>query len=230
MTPRRWTVLAIVATLIILFPLRLAIAFAAPEGVSARAAAGLLWSGRVDQLHIGALNLGTIDTGVAPLPLFVGRIALPFTRAKGWHDAPIEGRISTGIGGQRIEGLTGTLNLTTGKLPISDIQLVNFAMRISDDGCQEASGRVQVTPAITIPGIDLRNGLAGEAKCENGILVLPLTGQSGMETLTIRIRRNGQYEARLAVRADTPEMSQALAAAGFAPGEGGFGMTLTGRL
>jgi general secretion pathway protein N len=72
--------------------------------------------------------------------------------------------------------------------------------------------------------------LAGEAKCENGILVLPLTGQSGMESLTIRIRRNGQYEARLAVRADTPEMSQALAAAGFAPGEGGFGMTLTGRL
>lgn len=230
MTARHAMIIAVIITLIALFPLPLAVALTAPEGVSARGVAGLLWSGRVDQLHIGALDLGTVNTGVSPMGLLTGRIALPFSREAAPGVDPIVGRVSTGLGGQRIDGLTGTLALTTGRIPISGIQLSNLSLRISGDGCQAASGRVQVTPTIAIPGIDLRNGLSGEAKCENGILVLPLTGQSGMENLTIRIRRNGQYEARLTVRADTPEMSQALTAAGFSPGEGGFGVTMTGRL
>lgn len=230
MTPRRWTILTMIAAVIIMFPLRLAFTFAAPEGVAAQKVTGLLWSGHAQQLQVGSFALGTVKTGVSPLALLTGRIALPFERIANDPGGPLSGKISMGLGGQRIENLNGNVALrAAGSLPLSGISVSDFSLRLTQDGCYEAQGQVQVIPAVTIPGVDLRNGLSGNAKCENGQLLLPLASASGKEKLTIRIRRNGQYHARLTIPADTPDMAQMLVAAGFAAGEGGFGLELTGR-
>ena len=66
--------------LIALLPLRVAVGLAAPDNVTARSIEGSMWDGRIGDLRVGPLPLGTIDAGLRPLPLLLGRAEFDLRR------------------------------------------------------------------------------------------------------------------------------------------------------
>jgi general secretion pathway protein N len=190
-------VLAIIAAILFL-PLRLALALA-DTSMTAQQASGTIWSGRLEDARIGALGLGTLDVGLDPIALLTGRAALDFARIDA-AAPPLSGRIGAGLGGRFVERLTGTLpGGMIGELPVEQLTLDAVSVRFSGSDCAEASGRVRLTLATQIAGITLRNGMAGTARCDGDVLLLPLTGDSGVERLTLRLSGDGAYIAALSV-------------------------------
>lgn len=234
MTRRRlWIMLAVVLAIILFLPLRLAMGMIGIDdtGLSARQLRGTVWSGRMEQTRVGGIDLGTLDVGVHPLPLLIGRARMGFTRVAGNGVEPLSGTYEIGPGRRVIDGLNGTvITGALGDLPVERLTFDQTSVQFSDGQCHSASGRVQVMLAVRIAGIDLRNGLSGEARCERGALLLPLSGQSGMERLTLAIHGDGQYEARFGVNATDPITSAALSAAGFSATAEGYFRTVRGRL
>lgn len=228
-----WISLTVVLAALIFMPLRLASGIIGLDamGVSARQVGGSVWSGRMEQTRIGGFDLGTVDVGLNPLSLLLGRARMGFERVSGVGIEPLAGTYDIGPGRRVIDGLSGTV-LATGwtDLPIEKLSFEGVNVHFSDGQCRSASGRVQLMLAVRIAGLDLRNGLSGVARCEGGALLLPLAGQSGMERLTLTITGDGQYEARFGINATDPITSAALAAAGFSATAEGYFRVVRGRL
>jgi general secretion pathway protein N len=197
---RRWLLLILLAMAagIAFLPLRLALALIdAP--VSAQEASGTIWSGRLTQARAGALNLGTLDVGLAPLALLTGQAQVDFTRIDSGA-APLSGRIGTGLGGRYVDGVSGTMSGgEIGDLPIENVQLDQFSVRFTGDRCVAASGRVRLSLATSFAGLTLRSAMSGTARCDGDALLLPLVGDSGLDRLNIRLSANGNYVASLGV-------------------------------
>lgn len=228
MNRRIWIGVAIIAiaALIVLFPLRTALALAGSEGISSRNVSGTVWGGRVEETRIGALGLGSLDMGLDPLALLTGRARLSFHRTEGAGE-PLSGAVSLGFGGRTLSHVSGVVHGFSP--PVEAMRFDDFSMRFTNDRCQEASGRVQVNLALNIAGLDLRHGLSGEATCRGGALFVPLVGQSGMERINLSVNEDGSYTAQLSIRSPDPILAAALVAAGLTATNDGFGMTMRGR-
>lgn len=185
-------------------------------GVSARQMGGTIWSGQLDQTRVGALDLGTLDVGLNPAPLLLGRAHMDFARAGGSNAPDLSGSITIAHGLRVVQGLSGTV-LGGGEsgLPIEQISFTDAQATFTDGRCTSASGRVQLVLGIRFAGLDLRHGLSGEMDCEGDRLRAVLNGESGMEKLTIRLDGDGQYLARFGVQSADPMLGAALTAAGF---------------
>ena len=234
MTRRRiLSAFAILAAIILFLPLRLAGALIGFDnlGLTARSAGGTVWSGQLDQARLGPVDLGTLDVGLKPLPLLLGRASLDVERAAAEGTQALSGTVSVGIGRRAIDGLTGTVGGSTiGGLPIESIAFDNATVVFADGRCVEASGRATVTVGLSIAGLQLRNGMTGGLNCEGRDLVTTLTGQSGLERLRLTIDADGSYVARLMVQSTDPFLGAALTAAGFGPTDQGYVRTSRGRL
>jgi general secretion pathway protein N len=234
MTRRRiLSAFAILAAIILFLPLRLAGALIGFDnlGLTARSAGGTVWSGQLDQARLGPVDLGTLDVGLKPLPLLLGRASLDVERAATEGTQALSGTVSVGIGRRAIDGLTGTVGGSTiGGLPIESIAFDNATVVFADGRCVEASGRATVTVGLSIAGLQLRNGMTGGLNCEGRDLVTTLTGQSGLERLRLTIDADGSYVARLMVQSTDPFLGAALTAAGFGPTDQGYVRTSRGRL
>lgn len=232
---RRRTILLVAVALIaaiLLLPLRLASAWIGLDaiGVSARSASGTVWNGRLEQARSQGFDLGTLDVGLDPLPLLIGRAQIGFDRTPGGGSEPLTGTIEAGIGRRAVSGLNGSvIGGGWGDLPIERIAFENMSALFSDGQCRSAEGRVRITLGVRIAGLELRNGLAGAPRCDGRALLLPLVGDSGMERLMLRIQADGSYDARFSVAATDPALGAALSAAGFAPAPGGFARTMRGQ-
>lgn len=209
----------LVAALILCFPLRLAFGLFDLDryGVSARGVHGAIWRGAVDRLTIGDVPAGTVDASLSPLQLLVGRARLDIWRK---HDLPddIEGAISAGIGGRiGLEDATGSLPLGSkmAPLPISGLDLEDVSARFVGGTCAHAEGRVRAHVAGQVAGLNLSQGLSGEARCDGGDILVPLISQSGMEKLNLRITPGGRYRIELRVTTTDPALAAALGASGF---------------
>lgn len=227
-----WISVAVVVAAILFFPLRLASGLIGLDsmGLTARQVGGSIWAGRMEQARMGGVDLGTIDVGLKPLPLLLGRARFGFARAPGGGPEPLSGAIDIGPGRRVIDGLSGSvLAGDWSELPIEKVTFDQLSAHFSDGQCRAASGRVQVTLAVRIAGIDLRNGLSGEARCEGRALLIPLIGQSGMERMTLTINGDGGYAARFGVNATDPITAAALSAAGFTATAEGYYRTVRGR-
>lgn len=226
-----WRIVALVLLALIVFlPLRLAIGMAGP-GVTARAATGIVWSGRLDQARIGGMDVGTVDVGLAPLSLLLGRARFAFARAGGDGVQPLSGAIETGLGGRAVDGLTGTmLGGSIGGLDLDRVAFDGFTARFAGGACTLAAGRVTIVPAIDLPGLNLANGLSGAARCNGRALELPLVGQSGMERLTLTLLPDGSYSAKVAVQGNDPTLATGLAATGFVSDGASFVRTWRGQI
>lgn len=232
--PRLWIVVAVLMAAILFLPLRLAAGLFGLDdlGLTARQTSGTLWSGRLDQARLGGLDLGTLDTGLHPLPLLLGRARFDFERAESGGPMPLSGAVETGPGRRLVDGLTGTVGMTgagLGGLPIDSISFDQLSVHFSDGQCRSASGKLQVLLAVRIAGIDLRNGLSGDARCEGRALLIPLVGQSGMERLNLTVNGDGSYQARFGLAATDPVTAAALSAAGFSATAEGYYRTVRGR-
>ena len=231
---RLWVIATIILAAIIFLPLRLAMGFVGldTKALTARKASGTIWSGRLEQARLGRLDLGSLDTSLQPLPLFLGRARFSVERASVGGPNPLTGYFDLGLGRRAIDQLNGTLGITgssLGGLPIDSIKLDQFSVLFSDGQCRAASGKVQLMLAVRIAGLDLRNGLSGEARCEGRSLLLPLSGQSGMEKLTLTVDSDGQYRARFGIAATDPVTAAALSAAGFSATAEGWYRDIRGQ-
>ncbi len=197
--------IAIVA-LLIFMPLRLAVELAgiSDAGMSARAAGGTIWSGRLSDTRLGLMDLGTLDTALRPLPLLLGRLRIDGTRVGG---AALSGSAETGWGRRAVHDLTGSLSGgRIGDVPVEQLSLEAVTVVFSGRRCIEASGRVRLVLALDLAGAATRNGLSGVVRCDSGALLLPLTGDSGVERLRLRIDGDGGYTGTLGSSAATPAM------------------------
>lgn len=224
---------ALLAALILFLPLRLAGSLIGFDdvGLSARSAGGTVWSGRLDQARLGGFDLGTLDVGLKPLPLLLGRASMDIERPVANGTPPLAGTVSLGIGRRAVEGLSGTISGgDIGSLPVESIAFDAATIVFADGRCVEASGRATVTVGISVAGLQLRNGMTGGLNCEGRDLATTLVGQSGLERLRLNIDADGNYVARLIVQSTDPVLGAALTAAGFGPTDQGYVRTSRGRL
>ncbi|PZU07877.1 MAG: type II secretion system protein N [Sphingobium sp.] len=215
--------IALVATLLLglaaFLPLRLALGLAGLErlGVAAREVRGTIWSGRIDQLMLGRMPLGTVRAGVSPLALLTGRVRLDIARTKGLPD-DVRGALTVGFGRIGIDDVTGVVPLgrTFAPLPVSSLMLEDVSGYFAQDRCGHAEGRVRARMAGKFPGLNLSQGLSGVVTCDGDALLLPLVSQSGLERIDLRLWRSGRYVAEMRVETADATLAAALEQAGFA--------------
>lgn len=233
---RRWALAALLFALLIAiatFPMRLALTWAGADdaGITARDVHGSIWSGMLVDAQIGALPLGTIQARLSPLALLAGRTELMFSRTDSQLGA-LSGRLhgSGRRGASDVNGIT-SLSGGLGLIPIDTIRFEDAAARFDTAGrCTEAGGRIQLSVAAPIAGLDLSRGLSGPLRCADGRAEAALASQSGMERLRLSFDGRGVWRARFAIGAGgDPVMVGALSALGFRAEADGFVLATSGR-
>jgi len=114
-------------------------------------------------------------------------------------------------------------------VPISALDLDDVSVHFDDGQCESAEGRVRATASGEVAGIPVPTGLAGNVRCAEGALLLPLAGQSNMGQLNLSIRADGSYRIDLIVRSADPILVPRLGAAGFQPSPEGFSRRIEGH-
>lgn len=225
-------VLALVG-LIAFLPMRVALGLVGLErlGVSAREVRGTVWSGRIDQLMLGDMPLGTVNAGLSPVALLMGRARLDIDRSKGLAD-DLSGAITVGPGRIGIDDVTGMVPLgrSFAPLPIGSLAMEDVSGYFSGDRCAHAEGRVRARVAGQVPGLNLSQGLSGVVTCDGDALLVPLVSQSGLEKVDVRIWRSGRYVAQMRVETADPALSGTLGTLGFASAGGAQVLKVEGTL
>lgn len=230
---RLWAAVAIFTGLIVTFPLSAAFSLLGLKemGVAARSLRGPVWWGGAEELTLGDIRVGTVNVLLSPLRLLIGEARIAFIRNDGKPD-DFRGSLTMGFGTVGFDRVTGSLPLgaTLAPLPVSRATFENFTAQFKGGRCSEAEGRVRVQVAALIAGLDLANGLSGDARCDGEVLLIPLASQSGQEKLDLRIRANGAYEAVMRIRTSDPALTGALAANGFQASGGEQMLRVAGTL
>jgi general secretion pathway protein N len=216
---------ALAVALVVLLPLRVAIGWfdLGGRGLAAREAGGSLWFGTLREAQFGPVALGDVDARLNVLPLFIGRARLSLSR-----DEAAGGRFSGAITVTRHSFGLNDLNgqLRTGALfaplPVTTLDLAQVTAHFDNGLCESAEGEVRAGLSGDISGIVLPSAMRGNVRCAEGALLLPLTGQSGLEQVNIRISAGGRWQAEFIVRPTDPAAIERLTAAGFAAGPGGY--------
>jgi general secretion pathway protein N len=226
MTRRQfWIVMiALVAVALIVFvPLGVALP---SSGLAARAARGTIWSGRLIDARVGNLAVGDVDVAVSPLPLLAGRTRADLRGPLG------QGTVILSSSGSGIDKATAKL-ATAGlfaAVPLDGVDLDAMSVQFRGNRCESAEGRVKASFSGEVAGLALSQGLSGTARCEGGMLLIPLVSQSAMERLNMRIAGDGSYRAEFIVRATDPTLNAKLLGAGFVSSQAGYVLRLTGAL
>ncbi|MFZ2998525.1 type II secretion system protein N [Sphingobium sp.] len=205
--------------LLIFLPMRVALGLAGLErlGVAAREVRGTVWSGRIDQLMLGDMPMGSVRAGLSPLSLLAGRARFDIARNNGLPD-DVAGALTVGFGRIGIDDVTGSVPLgrSFAPLPLASLHLDDVTAWFANDHCGHAEGTVRARLAGQFPGLNLAQGLSGAVACDGDAILLPLVSQSGMEKITLRIWRSGRYSAEMRVETADPTLGATLTQAGFA--------------
>jgi len=223
MTRRIWIAAALLALVLIIatLPMRLALQITGAQdaGLSARSVTGSIWSGTLVDARWRGAALGTLDAGLAPAGLLTGSARLDIARESELLGALRGGLILNGWRG--VADMNGQVSLgaSLAGVPLDTLRLEAVEARFDSAGrCMAASGRVQLSIALPVPGLDLAGGLGGPLACRDGRAEAALASQSGMERLTLSIDGAGRYRARLAVQGSgDASVAALLRAAGFLP-------------
>ncbi len=219
--------LALIATL----PLRVVAGWLGLDdrGLSAREAAGSVWSGRLSEAQLGRVPLGDLSARLRVFPLLIGKARVALARP-GEVD-PFEGALTASPGGFGIDDMTGRLRVAAlfAPLPIAAIDLEGVTAGFSGGQCSRAEGQARAILSGEIAGIGLPSGFTGNVTCADGAVLIPLSSQTGMERLALRLFADGRYRIDLNIRPTDETMRTALTAAGFAPANGGFARHIDGR-
>ncbi|WP_343527282.1 type II secretion system protein N [Sphingomonas sp.] len=219
--------------LVVFFPMRLVLGATGlgDEGLSARRVGGTIWGGSLIEARFGDVPLGDLRVSLSPLALLVGKARLAFEGA-GVDGRPIAGAATIGRHAMGIDGVTATLPAATlfAPLPVTTLALEDVTVRFRDGVCEAAAGRVRATVAGEAGGLPLPPTMMGDARCEAGALLLPMTGQGGTEAVNLRIRPDGRYTADLVLTPGDPAAAAKLEQLGFVAGSGGgYRLSAEGR-
>lgn len=220
----------LVAALIATFPLRLALGAISGSGAlfTARAAEGSIWNGKLRDVSIDGVSLGDFSAKLSPLKLLSGAAAIQLRALSG---EPAAATLIATFANYGADNVTTRLVLPGAfdPLPVESVDLKDASVRFSSAGCASADGQVRVTLAGTLAGISLGQQLLGTPRCEGKVLTLALVSQSAMERITLRIVPDGQYSAKLLIRASDADMAGKLNAAGFRETSEGHFVEISGR-
>jgi general secretion pathway protein N len=224
-------VVAFLFAVVALLPLRLALDWLGLDdrGFAAREARGSIWFGAISEAQFGSVALGDLQARLRTLPLLLGRARIDLERAD--EERPLQGSATLARTRFGIDDVTGTVDVgaALAPLPIASLDLGDATAHFADGLCATAEGLVKATIAGDVAGLSLPAGLSGNARCDQGALLLPLASQSGMEALNLRIWEDGRYQVELAVKPVDDAMRDRLIAAGFMLGQGGYGLRLSGE-
>jgi general secretion pathway protein N len=211
------------ALLLVALILTVPLALVLPERIlSARAVSGTIWSGHLNEAAVGRLPVGDVDVGIAPLSLLSGS-----------PQASVQGILGTaklsraGIADATARLATGAL---FGAIPLAAVDLDDVTVKFRGGRCEAAEGRVKASFSGEVGGLSLAQGLSGVARCDGGLLMLPLVSQSAMERLNMRVAGDGSYRSEFIVKSTDPALASKLAASGFQSTQGGFVLRLSGTL
>lgn len=224
-----------IAAVIIFFPLRLALSLTgSDEAIAARQVRGSVWSGRIDDLTLGGargLNLGTVQASVSLVQLLVGRVRLDLWRKQGAAD-DIAGAWTIGFNQRGIDDVTGAFAMgdSFAPLPMNGLELEDVTVHFAGDTCAKAEGRVRARVSGQYAGLNLSQGLSGVATCDGKAVLLPLVSQTGMERLSLRIRRDGHYSAQFALKSTEGGNAGALTMLGMTRNGEEYMLTLEGQM
>ncbi|NNC72631.1 MAG: type II secretion system protein N, partial [Sphingomonadaceae bacterium] len=129
-----------------------------------------------------------------------------------------------------IDDMTARLPVAEMFAPISmtALDLEDLTAHFENGLCVEAEGTVRAELIPNAAGLALPASATGAARCDEGALLLPMIGQSGMDQLNVRIDGSGAYSAELLVRPADDGMRDRLIAAGFQPTAGGYAIVANG--
>ena len=226
--------LAVIAVALFFLPLRLAVSMAGLEGsrFSAKAISGSVWNGRIEGAQVGPLPLGDLDAGVRFLPLLTGKLLMDLERPATAGDDGLVATVGKSGNSLLVQDVTTVLGVgrQLAPLPASAIDLRDVNITFAGGRCQSASGQVRMSLDANIPGLDLKQGLLGNAICQDGVLVLPLQSGSGMEQLTLKLEGNGYYTARLFLSGSDRAWTLLLPTLGFRNVPDGYAIKVAGQL
>lgn len=224
---------ALLLGLVVFFPLRLAMGMLRLDryDISARSVQGSIWFGQAAQLKVGKVSLGTVNVGLSPVQLLVGRARLDIWRQAGAPD-DIKGALTAGFNRVGLDDVTGNVPLgpVFAPLPISAIEFKDVSAYFRGTECGHAEGRIRAFIGGDLPGLNLSQGLSGDVRCEGTAVLLPLVSQSGLEKLNLRIGADGHYSAEMLVQSSDPALEAGLGAAGFSKAGDGYALRLDGSL
>jgi general secretion pathway protein N len=222
---------AFLFALVALFPLRLALDWLALDkrGFAAREAKGSIWLGGLTEAQFGTVALGDLQASLRTLPLIIGRARVDLRREEG--PDRFEGGATVSRHAFGIEDMTAELSIGSAfaPLPIASLDLADVSARFVDGQCAAAEGAVKAGVAADVAGLSLSGGLSGNARCDEGALLLPLVSQTGMEALNIRLFESGRYEVELAVRPVDDATRDRLISAGFLLTGTGYALRASGE-
>ncbi|PHR16560.1 MAG: hypothetical protein COA41_14560 [Sphingopyxis sp.] len=226
--------LAVIALALFFLPLRLAVGMAGLEGsrFSAKAITGSVWNGRIEGAQLGPFPLGDLDAGVRLLPLLTGQVLMDLERPPVAGDPGLVATVGKAGSNLMVQDLTTMLSVGSqlAPLPASVIDLQAVNITFAGGRCQSASGQVRVSLDANIPGLNLKQGLLGQAECQDGVLTLPLQSGSGMEQLTLKVQGNGFYTARLFLSGSDRAWTLLLPTLGFRKVPSGYAIKVAGQL
>ena len=230
--PMRRTIFFLAAfafSLVALIPLRVAVGWFGPGGLAAREASGSIWLGVLKEAQFGPVALGDVRARLNVLPLLLGRARLSLSRED--QNGRFEGAISVSRHSFGIEDLTGQIRTGAvfAPVPVGAFDLDDVSVLFSGGLCESAEGRVRASASGEMGGIALPGGLAGDARCAQGALLLPLASPSGLAQVNLAIRADGRYRMDLFVRQVDPSLLPRLTAAGFQPSAGGYSRRIEGH-
>ena len=230
--PMRRTVFFLAAfafALVALIPLRIAAAWFGSGGLAAREANGSIWLGVLKEAQFGPVALGDVKARLNVLPLLLGRARLSLSRDEA--DGRFEGAVSVSRHSFGVDDLTGQVRAGTlfAPVPIGALDFDDLSVTFADGLCESAEGRVRATVSGEIGGIALPGGLAGDSRCAQGALLLPLASQSGLGQANLAIRAEGSYRLDVVIRQIDPSLAPQLTAAGFRPSAGGYTRRIEGH-
>jgi general secretion pathway protein N len=220
---------AFMFALVALLPLRLGLdrLGIGEAGFAAREATGSVWLGTVEDAQFGKVALGDLATSLDTLPLLAGQARISVA---GLGGRQLKGAFLSTRYGFGVDDLDAQLAMagTLGILPIATLDTDDVSVRFERGQCRQAAGRVRAALSGDVGGIPLP-ALAGTARCDAGLLFLPLASQAGTERLHLRVAGDGRYRAELSVRPFQPAVAAGLAAAGFVPVGGSYMLRLSGE-
>ncbi|WP_230291622.1 type II secretion system protein N [Croceicoccus sp. Ery5] len=223
-----------IAALLAMLPLRLVLGWADPSGRTLRAQAveGVAWDGLVGELQLGPLPLGLMEVDLMPLPLLIGRAQFALERPDYPGARPFSARVRGSGGNLAISHASGEVPLggMMAPLPVRTLTMNGFSAQIDGGACVAASGTLGLVVPAMGAMVDAETVLAGEARCEDGSLVVPMTGPSGAERVDFRIAPDGRWTATMSLIGVPPEMATPLIEMGFEQRRNGVGMTASGTL
>lgn len=230
---RIWAAVAVVVALVATFPLSLAFTLIGLKdmGVTARSLRGPVWWGGAEELSIGGVRLGTVNVFLNPFHMLIGQAQVELIRVNNRHD-DLLGAVILGPGLRGLERVTGSVPLGNklASLSLTSVSFDKFSVRFSAGRCIQAEGRVRATMAPVFAGIDLANGLSGEARCDGETLLIPLVSQSGQERIDLRMHASGAYDASMHIRSSDPALTGTLAGSGFQAVNGEQVLRVSGTL